>query len=77
MSRVSEINSHLLRTIYHLTKAETDVSLLVWKGLTNVQIARLRGRAVDTVNAQLKAILRKTGTTNRTELVQKMGHLSI
>lgn len=77
MSRVSEINSYLLRTIYSLTKAETDVSLLVWKGLTNIQIARLRGRAVDTINAQLKAILRKTGTTNRTELVQKMGQLSI
>lgn len=77
MSRVSEINAQLLQSIYSLTKAETDVSLLVWKGLTNVQIARLRGRSVDTVNAQLKAILRKTATANRTELVQKMGQLSI
>ncbi|MEM6662347.1 MAG: helix-turn-helix transcriptional regulator [Pseudomonadota bacterium] len=59
-----------LKSIYGLTDAETEVLDLIAEGLTNPEIAEQRGRAPDTVNAQVKSILGKTRCANRTQLVR-------
>jgi len=43
---------------------------LVVKGHTNAEIATLRDRSLETINSQLKALILKSGTRNRTELVR-------
>jgi len=45
---------------YHLTVAEREVLLLATEGLTVLQIAEVRGTAVETVLKQSKALLLKT-----------------
>ena len=51
-----------------LTRREREIVDYVVRGLTNVEIATLLGTAPATVKNQVAAILRKTGTANRTEL---------
>lgn len=57
---------------FSLSKAETDLLELVAQGMSNPEIAEQRCRAVDTINAQVKALLNKTGAKNRTHLVRLM-----
>ena len=52
-----------------LTKAEHDVASSVYDGCSNEEIARRRNTSVHTVGNQLAAIYRKTGVSNRHELV--------
>lgn len=51
-----------------LTQAERDVLELLRRGLTNQQIAELRGRSVNTVKNQVAALMRKTGGESRRAL---------
>lgn len=51
-----------------LTQREREIVDLIVRGLTNMEIATLLGTAPATVKNQVAAILRKTGTANRTEL---------
>ncbi|MEM9059574.1 MAG: helix-turn-helix transcriptional regulator [Pseudomonadota bacterium] len=60
----------LVRHIYGLTGAESQLIEMVSKGLTNAEIAERRARSVATVNAQIKSLLSKTQCTNRTQLVR-------
>lgn len=71
------VSPKLVRQAFGLTDAEAQVTLLVCDGLTNNEIAEHRGRSIDTVNAQLKSVLRKTLSANRTDLVIKVGGLSV
>ncbi len=57
---------------FNLSKAETALLEMIANGLSNAQIADQRCRAVDTINAQVKALLSKTGAANRTHLVRLM-----
>lgn len=59
-------------TAFQLTGAEAQVLELVCSGLTNPAIAEQRERSVETINAQVKTVLGKTGTANRTQLVRLM-----
>lgn len=71
-TRQIRFDFHSVRRVYQLTDAEIAVADLLCGGLTNMEIATERGRSVETVNAQVKNILGKTETTNRTQLVRLM-----
>lgn len=51
-----------------LSAAEGEVVRLALRGLSNVEIARLRGRAARTVANQLASAFRKLGVGSRAEL---------
>lgn len=53
---------------WHLTDSETDVALLILKGLTHREIAQLRGSEEATVRQQAAAVYRKAGLAGRAEL---------
>jgi DNA-binding CsgD family transcriptional regulator len=55
-----------------LTPAEQDVATFLIKGLSTAEIAAMRGSAEGTVKAQLNAIYRKSGASNRAELMSLM-----
>jgi DNA-binding CsgD family transcriptional regulator len=50
-----------------LSPAEADVALFLLKGLDASDIANLRGSATGTVRAQLAAVYKKSGVSNRTQ----------
>lgn len=52
-----------------LTPAERDVALFALKGMSNTEIALLRGAAEGTVKAQLNAVYRKAGVSGRGALL--------
>jgi DNA-binding CsgD family transcriptional regulator len=52
-----------------LTPAERDVALLLVKGLSLAEIARLRNSAEGTVKAHCNKVYGKAGVTGRTQLV--------
>jgi DNA-binding CsgD family transcriptional regulator len=54
---------------WKLTPAERDVAMLMVKGLSNTEIAGIRGCAEGTVKSHLNAVYRKSGTTGRGELL--------
>lgn len=59
-----------VRQAFGLTEAEAGLVELIAKGLTNKQIAEEKGRAVPTINGQVKAILAKTNCGTRTQFVR-------
>lgn len=61
------INNHFEQ--WKLTPAEREVAFLAIKGFDIAEIARLRNAAPGTVRAQLSNVYRKSGVTNRTELL--------
>ncbi|MEL6997896.1 MAG: helix-turn-helix transcriptional regulator [Pseudomonadota bacterium] len=69
-SQPVQCDSTLLRHIYGLTGAESQLIEMLSEGLTNAEIAERRARSVATVNAQIKSLLSKTQCTNRTQLVR-------
>lgn len=62
----------MMRDRFNLSKAESSLLELMAQGMSNNDIAATRSRAVDTINAQVKAVLSKTGAKNRTHLVRLM-----
>ncbi len=52
-----------------LTPAERDVALFAVKGLSNREIAEIRGKSESTVKVQMNAVLRKAEVNNRAQLV--------
>ena len=65
-----DVNIEPMRQIYKLTPAECELADLLGRGLTNAQIADRRGRAVATINAQVKSLLAKTDSDNRTQFAR-------
>lgn len=70
------IDGDLLRDMFSLTNAELSVLMLVADGLTNPQISDKRNKSIETINSQVKAILVKTNTSNRTQLVRLATNIS-
>lgn len=64
------VNPEIVARFFPLSKSEVQVLGLVSEGYSNAQIAELRARSIETVNSQLKSLLRKTSSRNRTELVK-------
>jgi DNA-binding NarL/FixJ family response regulator len=54
--------------VWKLSDSEADVALLMLKGLTQKEIAHLRGSGEGTVRQQATAVYRKSGLSNRSEL---------
>lgn len=52
-----------------LTKAETDIAIMVVKGFSNTEIAAMRGSALQTVKTQMSAIYQKSGLDGRYQLL--------
>jgi len=64
------IDANAVKRAFQLTDAETALVEQIADGLTNVQIAKQNGRAVPTINGQVKSILAKTRCANRTQFVR-------
>ena len=52
-----------LAALYGLTRAESEVAVLLAEGLAPTEIAERRSVSLDTVRNQIKALLQKTGAT--------------
>ena len=52
-----------------LSPSEKDVALLTLKGLSNAEIAEIRGKSVGTIKAQCNAIYQKADVSGRTQLI--------
>ncbi|MCA8926603.1 MAG: helix-turn-helix transcriptional regulator [Alphaproteobacteria bacterium] len=61
-----------MRRRFGLTKAETTTLSMIGEGLSNNEIADRRSRSPQTINTQVKSVLSKTETSNRTQLVRLM-----
>lgn len=64
------LGADIVSRFFPLSKSEATVLEFIGEGLTNKEIADLRSRSLETVNSQVKSLLTKTHTRNRTELVQ-------
>jgi DNA-binding NarL/FixJ family response regulator len=53
---------------WRLSESEADIALLMLKGLTQKEIAHLRGSEETTVRQQAAAVYRKSGLSSRSEL---------
>lgn len=71
------INTDILGQFFPLSKSELLVLDLLTQGHSNTEIAEIRARSVETVNSQIKSLLRKTSSRNRTELVKVAVGLSV
>ncbi len=69
-SRANSVDPEVIRRFMPLSNSEVSILDMVLRGLTNGEIAEARGRSLETVNSQMKALIRKSGTRNRTELVR-------
>lgn len=69
-SKHSDIDLDKMGQLYSLTHSEQLALGLVAEGLTNPQIAESFGKSVETINSQVKSILSKTVSSNRTQLIR-------
>ena len=60
------------RRVEPLTRAERDVVDALLRGATNAEIARARGRSVNTVAKQVASVFRKIGGSSRLELAREL-----
>lgn len=75
--RAHSLNAETVQRYFPMTESEMAVLDLLVKGHTNAEIAEIRGRSLETINSQTKALIRKSGTRNRTELVRVAVSLSV
>jgi DNA-binding CsgD family transcriptional regulator len=64
------IDREMLTSVFSLTQAEASILEMLAEGMTNLQISELRAKSVETVNSQVKSILEKTQSANRTQLIR-------
>lgn len=65
-----------LKTFYKLSPSECEILELIARGHTNAEMSDLRGRSPDTIKSQMKALMRKTNSETRTDLVHMIYSLS-
>ncbi len=65
-----QIDPELVGRFFGLSETECETLQLLVQGYTNQEIAEHRSRGVETINSQVKSLLQKTYTRNRTELAQ-------
>lgn len=70
------IDPAIMKTLFMLTAAEAEILALLAEGLTNSQISEQRGKSVETINTQVKSILGKTQSGNRTQLIRLAANIS-
>ena len=69
-SQNADIDFEKFSSSFGFTPAETKVLQLLSSGLTNPQIADCSNKSVETINTQVKSLLSKTMTSNRTQLIR-------
>jgi DNA-binding CsgD family transcriptional regulator len=69
-ARTSRVSVRGMELLYDLSDAEATVCRLVAEGHETQDIADMRSVSRETVRAQVKSILRKTGVANRSHLVR-------
>ena len=75
-SQAYAVRTDTLKELFDLTKSEAQVVSLLAEGLTNQQISEARTKSVHTINTQVKSVLAKTRTANRTQLIRLVTNLS-
>ena len=71
-----QIDAGMVAKAFHLTQAERDVLNYLSEGLTNAEISDRREKSIETVNSQVKSILSKTNSANRTQLLRLVTSIS-
>jgi DNA-binding CsgD family transcriptional regulator len=74
--RIPGFRSDVLRELYGITPAEARLAALVLTGKSLPELADTLGVAHETVRAQLKSVLHKTGTSRQGELVSLLSKLA-
>ncbi len=69
-TKIHGVDPALVSRFFPLSKTEQMVLHMIGQGLSTTEIAENRNRSPETVKSQTKAILHKTYTKNRVELVQ-------
>lgn len=64
------IDTSFLADTFALTKSEETILMLLAEGLTNAEISERRDRSIETIGTQVKSLLAKTMSTNRTQLIR-------
>jgi DNA-binding CsgD family transcriptional regulator len=54
---------------WNLTGAEKEIAILLLRGLSNQQIAAIRGKSLKTIENQAFSIYQKSGTTGKLEFI--------
>lgn len=52
-----------------LSQSEQSVAILAMKGFSNAEIAEMRGTSITTIKSQTNSIYKKSGLTNRQQLI--------
>jgi DNA-binding CsgD family transcriptional regulator len=65
-----DLDMRFIADAYSLTESKEAVLKLRGEGLTNAQISERRSRSLETVSSQVKALLSKTVSRNRTQLIR-------
>jgi DNA-binding CsgD family transcriptional regulator/PAS domain-containing protein len=73
--RTVDFPDAVLRQIYGLTPAETEIANALLTGFSLEEIARLRKVAIATVRSQMKGLMAKTGTQRQGDLVRLLATL--
>lgn len=67
-----KLDSRWLRSQFGLSRRESEIAMLLTKGLTDNEVAGMLSITFNTVRAHLKSIFYKMEVTNRTELIHAM-----
>ncbi len=73
--KLNEVNKSFWESIqkefknWNFTETEKEISVLILRGLSNQQIAGLRGKSLKTVENQTFSIYQKSGTTGKLEFI--------
>jgi DNA-binding CsgD family transcriptional regulator len=65
----------ILRSVYGMTAAETEIALELFAGKSTEDIAAGRRASVATVRTQIKSVLTKAGARRQIELVARLGRM--
>jgi DNA-binding CsgD family transcriptional regulator len=73
--KLNEVNKSFWESIqkefknWNFTETEKEISVLILRGLSNQQIAGLRGKSLKTIENQSFSIYQKSGTTGKLEFI--------
>lgn len=67
---VIQRSSYILSNTFHLTPRETEIAKLIYRGLSNREIAAQLNVAEDTVKKHLYHIFQKLNLSNRTQIIK-------
>ena len=74
--RKVKVDSNILKTLYRITPAETELVNAMANGIKPVQYAAQTNKSVPTVQSQRQAVFEKVGVTNQLELMNTLRDLT-